>query len=106
MDADCASKLVTPVPWSFRGKAAKKSKFSQNTKEVRRSPIEGTGSALNLTLRTDLERFGEIYSCVQPYCTTVAAGDRIPRMTRHAGGCTGRQLSASKGIWKQQLLEL
>jgi hypothetical protein len=106
MDADCASKLVTPVPWSFRGKAAKKKQILTKHKGSTRSPIEVTDSALNLTLRMDLERFGEIYSCVQPYCTTVAAGDRIPRMTRHAGGCTGRQLSASKGIWKQQLLEL
>jgi hypothetical protein len=28
---------------------------------------------------------------------TVAAGDGVSRMTRHAGGRTGRQLSASKG---------
>jgi hypothetical protein len=75
----------------------KKSKFSQNTKEVRRSPIDGADSSLNLTVRIDLGRFAEIYSCVQPYCTTVAAGDGVPRMTRHAGGRAGRQLSASKG---------
>jgi hypothetical protein len=29
---------------------------------------------------------------------TVAAGDGVFRTTRHAGGCTGRQLSASKGL--------
>ena len=75
----------------------KKSKFSQNTKEVRRSPIEGTDNSLNLTVRMDLGHFGGIYSCVPPYCATVAAGDEVSRMTRHAGGCTGRQLSASKG---------
>ena len=44
----------------------------------------------------DLGRFGGIHSCVPPYCMTVAAGDGVSRMTRQAGGCTGRQLSASK----------
>src|ERR1700676_3814562 len=66
----------------------KKSKLSQNAKKVRRSPIEGTDSSLNLTVRMDLGSFGGIYSCVPPDYMTVAAGDGVSRMTRHAGGRT------------------